>query len=39
MIQVAPLNVVNCLITDDALPASARVQISQLGIQVVVSGM
>lgn len=38
-IQVAPFNVVHCLITDDALPASARVQISQLGIQVVVAGM
>jgi DeoR/GlpR family transcriptional regulator of sugar metabolism len=38
-IQVAPLNVVHCLITDDGLPASARVQISQMGIQVVVSGM
>lgn len=38
-IQVAPLNVVHCLITDDALPASARVQISQIGIQVVVAGM
>lgn len=38
-IQVAPLNVVHCLVTDDALPASARVQISQMGIQVIVSGM
>jgi DeoR/GlpR family transcriptional regulator of sugar metabolism len=38
-IQVAPLNIVHCLITDDALPASARVQFSQLGIQVIVAGM
>jgi DeoR family transcriptional regulator, fructose operon transcriptional repressor len=38
-IQVAPLSVVHRLITDDVLPASARVQISQLGIQVVVAGM
>jgi DeoR family transcriptional regulator, fructose operon transcriptional repressor len=38
-IQVAPLDVVNCLITDDALPASARVRISQFGIQVIVAGM
>jgi DeoR/GlpR family transcriptional regulator of sugar metabolism len=37
-IQVAPLSVVHCLITDDTLPASARVQISQLGIQVIVAG-
>jgi DeoR family fructose operon transcriptional repressor len=38
-IAVAPLNVVHSLITDDALPASARVQISQMGIQVIVAGM
>lgn len=38
-IQVAPLNVVHRLITDAALPASARVQISQMGIQVIVAGM
>ena len=38
-IQVAPLNIVRSLITDDALPASVRVQIAQLGIQVVVAEM
>jgi DeoR family fructose operon transcriptional repressor len=38
-IQVAPLNVIHRLITDDALPASARVQISQMGIQVIVARM
>ena len=38
-VQVAPLKIVHSLITDDALPASARVQIAQLGIQVIVSGM
>jgi DeoR/GlpR family transcriptional regulator of sugar metabolism len=38
-IQVAPLNVIHCLITDDALPASARVQISQMGIRVIVAEM
>jgi DeoR family transcriptional regulator, fructose operon transcriptional repressor len=38
-IQVAPLNKIQCLITDDALPASARVQISQIGIQVIVTRM
>jgi len=38
-VQVAPLNAIHQLITDDALPASARVQISQMGVQVVVAGI
>lgn len=38
-IQVTPFNVIQCLITDDALPASVRMQISQLGVQVIVAGI
>jgi DeoR/GlpR family transcriptional regulator of sugar metabolism len=34
-IQVAPLSVVNTLITDDALPPSIRLDISKAGIQIV----
>lgn len=34
-IQVAPLSVIHRLITDDALPASTRLDISKKGIQVV----
>ena len=33
-IQVAPLTVVQKLITDDALPPSARLEISKVGIQI-----
>ena len=33
-IQVAPLTVVHQLITDDALPASTRLDISKVGIQI-----
>jgi DeoR/GlpR family transcriptional regulator of sugar metabolism len=33
-IQVAPLTVVQKLITDDALPPSTRLEISQVGIQI-----
>jgi len=36
-IQVAPLTVVNSLITDDALPASIRLELTKLGIQIVLA--
>jgi len=36
-IQVAPLTVVNRLITDDALPASVRLELTKLGIQIVLA--
>jgi len=35
IIQVAPLSVVDMLITDDALPPSIRLDISKAGIQIV----
>jgi DeoR/GlpR family transcriptional regulator of sugar metabolism/ABC-type sugar transport system substrate-binding protein len=35
-IQVAPLSVVNRLITDDALPPSVRLNISKAGIQIMI---
>jgi len=34
VVQVAPLTVVHKLITDDALPPSTRLEISKLGIQI-----
>ncbi|NTU65953.1 MAG: hypothetical protein HGB05_21735, partial [Chloroflexi bacterium] len=34
MVQVAPLNVVHKVITDDALPASVRLDLSKAGIQI-----
>jgi DeoR family fructose operon transcriptional repressor len=36
-IQVAPLTVVNRLITDDVLPASIRLDLTKLGIQIVLA--
>jgi DeoR/GlpR family transcriptional regulator of sugar metabolism len=36
-IQVAPLKAVHRLITDDALPASSRLDISKVGIQIVLA--
>jgi DeoR family fructose operon transcriptional repressor len=36
-IQVAPVTVVNRLITDDALPASVRLELSKLGIRVLMA--
>jgi DeoR/GlpR family transcriptional regulator of sugar metabolism len=39
MVQVAPISVVNTLIADDALPASWRLELSKLGIEVVLAGM
>jgi DeoR/GlpR family transcriptional regulator of sugar metabolism len=35
--QVAPLSVVSRLITDDALPASARLDLTKLGIQIILA--
>ncbi len=37
IIQVAPLTEVNKLITDDALPASARLDLTKLGIQIILA--
>jgi len=36
-IQVAPLTAVHKLITDDALPPSIRLDISKVGIQLVLA--
>jgi DeoR/GlpR family transcriptional regulator of sugar metabolism/ABC-type sugar transport system substrate-binding protein len=38
MVQVAPATVVHKLITDDALPAHWRLELSRLGIQVALAG-
>jgi DeoR/GlpR family transcriptional regulator of sugar metabolism len=37
LVQVAPLSVVHKLITDDALPASMRLDLSKLGIQILLA--
>ncbi len=37
VIQVAPATVVSRVITDDALPASTRLELSQMGIQVMIA--
>ncbi len=37
MVQVAPLNVVHKLITDDALPASTRLDLNKLGIRLLIA--
>lgn len=37
VIQVAPLSVVHKLITDDALPASTRLDLNKLGIQILLA--
>ena len=37
VVQVAPLTVVNKLITDDALPASTRLDLTKLGIQIILA--
>jgi DeoR family fructose operon transcriptional repressor len=37
VIQIAPLNAVHKIITDDALAASLRLQLSQLGIKVIIA--
>jgi len=36
-IQVAPLSVVHKLITDDALAPSTRLDISKMGIQIILA--
>jgi len=38
-VQVAPLTVVDQLVTDDALPASTRLDLSKLGIQIVLANV
>jgi DeoR/GlpR family transcriptional regulator of sugar metabolism len=35
--QVAPADVVDKLITDDALPASARLELTQRGTEVIIA--
>jgi DeoR/GlpR family transcriptional regulator of sugar metabolism len=37
-IQITPLNVVHQIVTDDALPASIRLEINKLGIQIKLVG-
>ena len=37
VVQVAPLTVVHRLITDDALPASVRLDLSKEGIQIILA--
>ena len=37
MVQVAPVKVVQRLITDEALPASIRLDLTKLGIEVLVA--
>ena len=39
IIQVAPLTVVNKLITDDALPASLRLELTKLGMQIILANV
>jgi DeoR/GlpR family transcriptional regulator of sugar metabolism len=39
LIQVAPLSAIHKIITDDALPASTRLELSKQGIQVVLATM
>ena len=39
IVQVAPLSVVHKLITDDALPASTRLDLSKLGIQIILANI
>ena len=39
IVQVAPLTVVHKLITDDALPASTRLDLSKLGIQIILANI
>jgi DeoR/GlpR family transcriptional regulator of sugar metabolism len=37
VMQIAPLPVVNKLVTDDALPASTRLELAKLGIEVILA--
>jgi DeoR/GlpR family transcriptional regulator of sugar metabolism len=39
VVQVANLNVVNEVITDDALPASVRLDLMKLGIQIILANI
>jgi DeoR/GlpR family transcriptional regulator of sugar metabolism len=39
IVQVAPVSVVHKLITDDALPASTRLDLSKLGIQIILANI
>lgn len=39
VIQVAPTTVVHKLITDDALPASVRLELNKLGIQIILANI
>jgi DeoR/GlpR family transcriptional regulator of sugar metabolism/ABC-type sugar transport system substrate-binding protein len=39
IVQVAPLTVVNKLITDDALPASLRLELTKLGLQIILANV
>ncbi len=39
VVQVASLNVVNRVITDDALPASVRLDLMKLGIQIILANI
>ena len=36
-VQATPLNVVHKVITDDALPASVRLDLSKAGIQIILA--
>ncbi len=37
VVQVAPANVVNKLITDNALPASTRLDLTKLGVEIIIT--
>lgn len=37
VVQIAPINVVNKLITDNALPASTRLDLTKLGIEIILT--
>ncbi len=37
IVQVAPISVVNTLVTDNALPASLRLELTQLGVKIVLA--
>jgi len=37
VVQVVPANIVNKLITDNALPASARLDLTKLGIEIIIA--
>jgi DeoR/GlpR family transcriptional regulator of sugar metabolism len=37
VVQVAPINVINKLITDNALPASIRLDLTQMGVEIILA--